>query len=48
MELTIDGKQIQTNAFVQKILSNISWSIINSLDDIPENPGNITLLISEK
>ncbi len=48
MELTIDGKQIRTNAFVQRIMSNISWSIIDSLDDIPENPGNITLLISEK
>ena len=43
MELTIDGKQIRTNAFVQKILSNISWSIVDSLDDIPENPQAIEI-----
>lgn len=42
-ELTIDGKLIRTNAFVQKILSNISWSIIDSLDDIPENPQTIKI-----
>jgi hypothetical protein len=43
MELTIDGKQIRANAFVQKILTNISWSIIDSLDDIPENPQTIDM-----
>jgi hypothetical protein len=34
----VDGKQIRTNAFVQEVLSNISWSIIDTLSDIPENP----------
>ena len=46
MELTIDGKQIRTNAFVQNILSNISWSIIDSLDDIPENPQTMEISLA--
>lgn len=43
MELTVDGKQIRMNAFVQKILTNISWSLIDSLDDIPENPQTVEI-----
>ncbi len=46
MDLTIDGKQIPTNAFVQKILSNISWSIIDSLDDIPEYPQTVEISLA--
>ena len=46
MDLTVDGKHIRTNAFVQKILTNISWGIINSLKDIPENPQSIQIIIA--
>jgi len=43
MKLEIDGKRIRTNAFVQKFLSNIIWSLIDSLDDIPENPQAVAI-----
>ena len=46
MDLTIDGKQIRTNAFVQKILTNISWGIVNSLKDIPKNPQSIQIVLA--
>lgn len=45
MDLTVDGKQIRTNAFVQEILSNISWSIIETLSDIPENPRTLEISV---
>ena len=46
MDLTVDGKHIRTNAFVQKILTNISWGIINALKDIPENPQSIQMVLA--
>jgi hypothetical protein len=48
MDLTIDGKQIRTNAFVEKILTNISWGIINSLKDVPDNPRTIRIVLAKE
>jgi len=46
MELTIDGNQIRTNPFVRKVLLNISWGLVDSLDDTPENPQTIHISLA--
>ena len=43
MEMTVDGKPVRANAFVQKIVTNITWSVIDSLDDVPENPQSVSI-----
>jgi hypothetical protein len=46
MDLTVDGQAIRTNAFVEKILTNISWGIINALKDVPDNPQTIQIVLA--
>jgi hypothetical protein len=36
------------NPFVQKISRNIIAGMMHSLDEIPENPQNVTLTASKK
>lgn len=43
MELKVDGNQIGMNAFVQKVVTNLTRSILDSLDDVPENPQAVVL-----
>ncbi|MBN1222804.1 MAG: hypothetical protein JXB23_06115 [Candidatus Aminicenantes bacterium] len=47
MEITIDEKQVRANAFVQKIMTNITGSIIASLDGIPENPQTVIITLTQ-
>jgi len=41
MKLTVDEKQVRMNAFVQKVLANLTQSVLDSLDDVPENPQDV-------
>jgi hypothetical protein len=48
MEITADGKPVRTNAFVQKIVTNIIWSVVDSLDNIPENPQFVSATLASE
>jgi hypothetical protein len=41
MELVIDGNNVRMNAFVQKVVANLTQCILSSLDDVPENTDGI-------
>ena len=45
MELHVDNQAIRMNPFVLRVVSNIIDSLIDSLDDIPENPERIVLVV---
>lgn len=41
MKLIIDGNKVRMNAFVQKVVTNLTQSILSSLDDVPENTEGV-------
>jgi hypothetical protein len=43
MELSVEGKTIGMNAFVQKVISGLVQSILDSLDDVPEGSQEVAL-----
>jgi len=43
--LDIDGTSVPLNAFVQKIIKNMVFGIVTSLEGIKENPQRITLTV---
>jgi len=43
--LDIDGTSVSLNAFVQRIIKNMVFGIVTSLEGIKENPQRITLTV---
>jgi molybdopterin-guanine dinucleotide biosynthesis protein B len=48
VSLHIDGDSVPMNAFVQKIFKNTILGMVNSLEDIQENPELINLTLTRK
>ena len=48
VELKVNGQVIPLNYFVKRMYLNIVNSMVDSLDEIPENKDKIEIIIKEK
>jgi hypothetical protein len=48
LNLKVDGQEISLNPFVESIISNVIYGIINSLDKIPMGKERIEIVIDKK
>lgn len=45
MELIVNQKTIGMNAFVDRIVFNVVAGMLESLEDVPENPRRVTFIL---
>jgi len=46
--LKVDGNEVRTNDFVRRALAGIVEGFVATLDDVPERPGSIEIVIQAK
>ena len=45
MEMIVNGKTVGMNAFVDRIVFNVVGGMLESLEDVPENPRTVTFAL---
>ncbi len=43
--LKVDGEEVRTNDFVRRVLARVVEGFVAALDDVPERPERIEILI---